>query len=124
MQQPLFTSICNGGDIRNVARANDTPGGRSYARDMTDRTRREHTMKHIATIGAVVTAFAVAPSLAAGGNLAAQVKTQVSAQVIRTQVANTQVAKQQRVTAAVSVERHLVQIKLARRLAELRPLVR
>jgi hypothetical protein len=81
-------------------------------------------MKRIATIGAVITAFAVAPSVAAGGNVAAQVKTQVSAQVIRTQVANTQVAKQQRVTAAVSVERHLVQIKLARRLAELRPLVR
>jgi hypothetical protein len=91
---------------------------------MTDRTRREQAMKRIATIGAVVTAFAVAPSLAAGGNFAAQVKTQVSAQVIRVQVANVEVAREQRATAAVSIQRHVVQIKLARRLAELRPLVR
>ena len=81
-------------------------------------------MKRIATIAAVVTAFAVAPSLAAGGN-----QPQVSAQVIRaqvanTQVANTQVAKVRRAQAAVSVQRHLVQIKLARRYAELRPLIR
>ena len=76
-------------------------------------------MKRIATIGAIITAFAVAPSVAAGGNFAAQVKPQVS-----TQVVGAQVAKAQRATAAVSIQRHVVQIKLARRLAELRPLVR
>ena len=81
-------------------------------------------MKRIATIGAVVTAFAVAPSLAAGGNFAAEITPQVSAQVIGTEVARVQVAKAERAQAAVSVQRHLVQIKLARRFAELRPLAR
>jgi parvulin-like peptidyl-prolyl isomerase len=76
-------------------------------------------MKRVATIGAVITAFAVAPSVAAGGNVAAQVQPQAS-----TQVVGAQVAKAQRATAAVSIQRHVVQIKLARRLAELRPLVR
>jgi hypothetical protein len=81
-------------------------------------------MKRIALVAAVVTAFAVAPSLAAGGNFAAEIQPQVSAQVIRAQVANTQVAKVRRAQAAVSVQRDLVQIKLARRYAELRPLIR
>jgi hypothetical protein len=81
-------------------------------------------MKGIATIGAVVVAFAVAPSLAAGGNFAAQVKMQVSARVIGAQVSTVQVAKVRRAQTAVSVERHLVQIKLARRFTELRPQAR
>jgi uncharacterized protein YdeI (BOF family) len=86
-------------------------------------------MKRIATIGAVVTAFAVAPSLAAGGSFAAQVKPQVSAQVIgaqiaKVQVATVQVAKMQRAQAAVTAERHLVQLRLARHLGELRPQIR
>jgi hypothetical protein len=121
--------VCNGGDIRNVARANDAAAASSYAPPMKDRIGREHTMKRIATIGAVVAAFAVAPSLAAGGNFAAEIKPQVSSQVIgtqvaKTQVANTQIAKVRRAQAAVSVQRHLVQIKLARRYAELRPQIR
>ena len=74
-------------------------------------------MKRIATIGAIITAFAVAPS--AAGNVSAEVKAQVSAQVI-----GVQTAKAQRVTAAISVQRQLVQIKLARRFAELRPQIR
>ena len=81
-------------------------------------------MKRIATIGAVITAFAVAPSLAAGGNFAAEIKPQVSAEVIGAQVAKTEVAKAERAQAAVSIQRHLVQIKLARRFAELRPQIR
>ena len=86
-------------------------------------------MKRIATIAAVVTAFAVAPSLAAGWNFAAEIQPQVSAQVIgtqvaKTQVANTQIANVRRAQAAVSVQRHLVQIKLAWRYADLRPLIR
>ncbi len=81
-------------------------------------------MKRIATIGAVITAFAVAPSLAAGGNFAAEVHAQVSTEVIGAQVAKTQVAKAARAQAAVSIQRHLVEIKLARRFAELRPQVR
>jgi hypothetical protein len=96
---------------------------------MKDRIGREHTMKRIATIGAVVAAFAVAPSLAAGGNFAAEIKPQVSAQVIgaqvaKTQVAKTQIAKVRRAQAAVSIQRHLVEIKLARRYAELWPQIR
>ena len=62
-------------------------------------------MKRIATIGAVVTAFAVAPSVAAAGNFSAQVKPQISAQVI-----GVQTSKVQRAQAAVSVQRHLVQV--------------
>ena len=81
-------------------------------------------MKRIATIGAVVIAFAVAPSLAAGGNFAAKIKPQVSAQVISAQVAKVQVAKVQRAQVAVSIQRHLVQLRLARRFAELRPQIR
>ena len=81
-------------------------------------------MKRIATIGAVITAFAVAPSLAAGGNFAAEIKPQVAAEVIGAQVAKAEVAKAERAQAAVSIQRHLVQIKLARRFAELRPQIR
>ena len=67
-------------------------------------------MKRIATIGAIVTAFAVAPSVAAAGNVAAQAKPQVSTQAIGVQVANVQ-----RAQAAVSVQRHLVQVAQAKR---------
>jgi hypothetical protein len=125
--------LCNGGDIRNVVTANDTRAAASYAPAMTDRIGREHTMKRIATIGAVVTAFAVAPSLAAGGGFAAEVKAQVSARVVGAQVSaqvvgaeitNAQIAQAPRAQTAVSVQRHLVQIKLARRFAELRPQIR
>jgi hypothetical protein len=64
-------------------------------------------MKRIATIGAVITAFAVAPSVAAasGGNFAAQVKPQLRAQVIGAQVASAQ-----RIQAAIAVERYRVQL--------------
>lgn len=81
-------------------------------------------MKRIATIGAVVTAFAVAPSLAAGGNFAAEITPQISAQLIGTQGAHAQVAKVRRAKAAVSIQRHLVEIKLARHYTELRPQIR
>ena len=91
---------------------------------MTDRIGKGHTLERIATIGAVITAFAVAPSLAAGGNFAAQIKPQVSAEVVGAQVAKAQVAKAERAQAAVSIQRHTVQLKLARHFAELRPLIR
>ena len=76
-------------------------------------------MKRIATIGAIITAFAVAPSVAAGGNVSAQVKSQVSAQVI-----GVQTAKAQRAAAAISVQRHLVQIARAERFARIRAQIR
>jgi hypothetical protein len=119
-----MSALCNGRDIRNVTRANDTAGRASYAPAMTDRIGKEHTMKRIATIGAVITAFAVAPSLAAGGNFAAEIKPQVSAQVVGAQVAKAQVARAERAQAAISVQRHAVQIKLAMRFAVLRAQVR
>jgi hypothetical protein len=77
---------------------------------MTDRTRREPSMKRIATIGAIITAFAVAPAsaMAGGGNFAAQVKPQYRAQVIGAQVSSVQ-----RVQAAVSVQRYRVQLARA-----------
>jgi hypothetical protein len=62
-------------------------------------------MTRIATIGAIITAFAVAPAAAAAGNFSAQVKPQISAQVI-----GVQTSKVQRAHAAVSVQRHLVQV--------------
>ncbi len=76
-------------------------------------------MKRIATIAAIITAFAVAPSVAAAGNASAQVKAQVSAQVI-----GAQTAKAQRATAAFTVQRHLVQIAQARRFALIRAQIR
>jgi hypothetical protein len=72
-------------------------------------------MKRIATIGAIVTAFAVAPSVASAGNVAAQAQPQVSAQVV-----GVQVAKVQRAQIAVSVQRHLVQVAYAKRFSLLR----
>jgi len=62
-------------------------------------------MKRIATIGAVVTAFAVVPTVATAGSFSAQVKPQISAQVI-----GVQTSKVQRARVAVSVQRHLVQV--------------
>ena len=76
-------------------------------------------MKRIATIGAIITAFAVAPSVAAAGNVAAQANTQISAQVI-----GVQTAKVQRAQVAVSVQRHLVQVAQARRFSLLRAQIR
>ena len=77
-------------------------------------------MKRIATIGAVVTAFAVAPAVAAGGNVAAQSKPQVT-----TQVVGVQVAKVQRAQAAITAQRHLVQVAQAKRVSLLlRPQLR
>jgi ABC-type arginine transport system ATPase subunit len=67
-------------------------------------------MKRIATIGAIITAFAVAPSVAAAGNATAQAQPQISAQVVTVQV-----AKVQRAQAAISVQRHLVQVAQAKR---------
>ena len=67
-------------------------------------------MKRIATIGAVITVFAVAPSVAAAGNVAAQAKPQVTVQVV-----DVQVAKVQRAQAAISLQRHLVQVAQAKR---------
>ena len=80
----------------------------SYSRDM-ETTRRENSMKRIATFGAIITAFAVAPAVAAAGN-GAQVKPQVTVQVV-----DVQVAKVQRAQAAVSLQRHLVQVAHAKR---------
>ena len=79
---------------------------------MTKQTRRERHVKRIATIGAVLTAFAVAPAVASGGNVAAQSKPQVKAQVVGVQVATVQ-----RAQAAISAQRHLVQIAQAKRLS-------
>ena len=71
-------------------------------------------MKRIATIGAIVTAFAVAPAVAAGGNV-----TQVKLQNHKAQVVDVQVAKVQRAQAAVSLQRHLVQVANAKRFSAL-----
>jgi hypothetical protein len=82
-------------------------------------------MKRIATIGAIITAFAVAPSVAAAGNVAAQApQPQVTAQIV-----GVQIAKVQRARVAVSLQRHVVQrhrvqIAAAKRFAQLRAQVR
>lgn len=75
-------------------------------------------MKRIATVGAVVAVFAAVPAVAAAGN-DAQVKPQVTAQVV-----DVQVAKVQRAQAAVSVQRHLVQVAHAKRFSLIRVHVR
>ena len=75
-------------------------------------------MKRIATIAAVVTAAAVAVPTATAGNRA-QVKPQVTAQVV-----GVQVAKVQRAQAAVSLQRHLVQVAFSKRFSLQRTHVR
>ena len=67
-------------------------------------------MKRIATLGAVVTAFAVVPAVATAGNVA-----QVKLQNHKPQVVDVQIAKIQRATAAVSLQRHRVQVAHATR---------
>lgn len=78
---------------------------------MTDRTREEHTMKRIATIGAILTTAAIAiPSIASAGNVA-----QVKLQIMKPQIIGVQTAKVQRAKAAVTVQRHSVQLANAKR---------
>jgi hypothetical protein len=77
-------------------------------------------MKRIATIGAVVTAFAVAPSVAGAGNHTARAHTQVSTQVAQVQIAHVQVAHVQvanvsRANTAIIIQRHQVQVAHAKR---------
>jgi hypothetical protein len=72
-------------------------------------------MKRIATVGAIVTAFAVAPAVAAGGNIG----TQVTLQNHKPQVVDVQIAKVQRAQAAVSIQRHLVQVAHVKRFSVL-----
>ena len=86
---------------------------------MTDRTRREHTMKRIAAILATVVAIGIVPSVAsAGSGSTVQVKAQVTAQVRVQQ-------RPQRVSAAVVVQQirahraQLAAIRLAVRLRSL-----
>jgi len=101
--------VCREGDIRSVAGANDTERLATYSRNMTDRTREEHTMKRIATIAAALTTAAIVAPVATAGNVA-QVKPQVSAQIVRAQIATVQKAN-----VAVSVQRHTVQLANAKR---------
>ena len=68
-------------------------------------------MKRIAVVGAIVTAFAVAPTVAAAGNVVAQTKPQNH----KAQVVDVQIAKVQRAQAAVSLQRHLVHVAHAKR---------
>ncbi len=75
-------------------------------------------MKRIATVGAVITAFAIAPSIAAAGNVV-QVTPRVTTQVVGVQVANVQ-----RVQVAVAVQRHRVQVAQAKKWAVLRAQLR
>jgi hypothetical protein len=100
---------CHERDTRNVVHANDTESQRSYSQVMTDRTREEHTMKRIATIAAVLTTAAIVAPIATAGNVV-QVKPQVSAQIVRAQIATVQ-----RANVAVSVQRHSVQLANAKR---------
>ena len=75
-------------------------------------------MKRIATIAAVLVAAAVAVPTATAQNRP-QVKPQITAQVV-----GVQVAKVQRAQAAVSLQRHLVQIAYAKRFSAQRTPVR
>ena len=68
-------------------------------------------MRTIAITGAIVTAFAVAPAVAAAGNVVAQSKPQNH----KAQVVDVQVAKVQRAQAATSLQRRLVQVAYAKR---------
>jgi hypothetical protein len=71
-------------------------------------------MKRIATLGAIIAAFAVAPSVAVGANKPALQKPQLTSQVIRVQT-----AKVQRAQAALTVQRHRVLISRSQGLSVL-----
>src|SRR5919109_2800146 len=62
---PQTRSLCNGLDIRNVARTNDATRHCSYCPRMTDRTGKEHSMKRITTTLTIAAAMGVVPSVAA-----------------------------------------------------------
>jgi hypothetical protein len=49
---------------------------------MTDRTRREHTMKRTAIILGIAAAMGVVPSVASAGGITTQDKPQVKAQIV------------------------------------------
>jgi hypothetical protein len=68
-------------------------------------------MKRIAAIGAVVTIFAVTPSVASAGMFAPALQPRISAQVTGVQTWNVR-----RAQAAVSVQRHLVQVAQSKRI--------
>jgi hypothetical protein len=70
-------------------------------------------MKRIAAVGFIVTAFAVAPTVAAAGNVVSQTKPQNH----KAQVVDVQIAKVQRAQAAISLQRHLVQVAQAKRIS-------
>lgn len=95
---------CHERDTRSVVCANDTESRSSYSRFMTDRTREEHTIKRIAIILGIAAAMGVAPSVAAAGNVTAQVKPQVTAQIVKQQV-TAQVVNAQAVKAQVVAQR-------------------
>ena len=67
-------------------------------------------MRAIAITGAIATVFAVAPAVAAAGNVA-----QSKPQNHKAQVVDVQVAKVQRAQAATSLQRHLVQVAHGKR---------
>jgi hypothetical protein len=86
--------VCDERDTRNVACANDTALAGSYARGMTDRTGRDHTVKRIVIVLGVVAAFGALPSVAAGANGTQVVRAQVvESQVARSLVVESQVAR-------------------------------
>jgi hypothetical protein len=75
-------------------------------------------MKRIVTLGAIVTAFAVAPSVAAAENRPSHVQPQLTAHVVGVQISQVQRARaavsvQRARAAAVSVQRHRVLISRA-----------
>ena len=75
-------------------------------------------MKRIAIIGAVIAAFAIAPTSALAG-YAPAAKPRIKAEVIGVQITNAQ-----RAQAAISVQRYRAQLTHAQRWASLRALVR
>jgi hypothetical protein len=71
-------------------------------------------MKRIATVGAIVTAFAAAPAVAAAGNV-----THVKLQNHKPEVVKVEIVKVQRAQAAVTLQRHVAQVATAQRFSVL-----
>lgn len=92
---------CHDRDTRCVAHENDSSAAASYAPVMTDRTRKEHPVKRIVAISAVVAGLAV-PSVAGAGNdvqVAPQVTRQVvESQLVRSQLVRNQLVRSQRIS--------------------------
>ena len=107
----MLDSLCHGGDIRNVAARERHGRARLLGSGHEDRTREEHTMKRIATIGAS-SPLSPSPRRSPPPGTSRHRSSRRS----RRRSSASRPPRRSARQAAVSVQRHLVQIAQARAL--------